>query len=309
MSRKHVPFVPLLSIIPLLAGLLLAGCSSNNNQAAFFTVSERCAYGPNNILAFAAFGGNGLRYLSSISENGGSVTTLTPSDNDADLNDEGGFHPAYSPDGTQIAMASRRGPSDDIFLIAAVGGDRTLLTQLTNDPGADTQPAWGPAGDRVAFTTNRDGNNNIYVLTTADPATQTPLVNDPANDQWACYPPADASKLAFQSDRAGNTDIWVLDIPAGTVTQVTNSAARDEQPAWSPDGTQILFTSNRAGDFDIWSVAPDGTGLTQITNDGRSDGYPQWEPGAGGRICFVRDRQVWVADAAGTNQQQLTRTF
>jgi len=295
-------------IIPLTAAPLLSGCGSSGGDAAFFTVSERNSFAANGVVAFASFGGNGLRYINTINQRGGSVDTLTPSDNDTDLLDEGGFHPAFSPDGTLVAMASRRGPSNDLFLISATSGDRpALLTQLTTDAGSDTQPVWAPAGDRIVFVTNRDGDNNLYVVTVADPTQQTPVDQDPANDQWASFDPT-GTKVVFQSDRAGNTDLWIKDLTSGVLTQLTTDASRDEQPAWSPDGTTILFTSNRAGDFDIWSLGADGTGLAQVTSDGRSDGYPQWRPD-GLRITFTRDRQVWVAGADGANEDQLTRTF
>jgi Tol biopolymer transport system component len=291
----------------VLAAVGFVGCGGDDGQAAFFTVSERCSYGPNSIIAFAAFGGNALRYINAMNERGGSVTALTPSDNDDDLTDEGGFHPAYSPDGATLAMAARRGPSEDIFLIAAAGGDRARLDQLTNDPAADIQPTWSPTGDRIVFTTDRDGDYNLYVMPLADPTQQTAVTTDPADDEWASFAP-DGNRVAFQSNRSGNTDIWIIDLTTQAVTQVTNSAARDEHPAWSPDGAAILFTSNRAGDFDIWSIAPDGTGLTQITADGRSDGYPQWRPD-GTRICITRDRQLWLMDPDGANEKQMTRTF
>jgi Tol biopolymer transport system component len=307
MIRK-LALLAVVLIIPLTAAGLLSGCSGSGGDAAFFTVSERNSFAGNGLIAFASFGGNGLRYINTINERGGSVDTLTPSDNDEDLLDEGGFNPSFSPDGALVAIASRRGPSNDLYLISATVGDRPeRLVQLTTDAGSDTQPIYSPVGDKIAFTTNRDGDNNIYVLTVADPTVQTPVDQDPANDQWACFDPT-GTKVAFQSDRAGNTDIWIKDLTSGTLTQVTTSPSRDEQPAWSPDGSTILFTSNRAGDFDLWSVAPDGTGSTQITSDGRSDGYPQWRPD-GLRITFTRDRQAWVADPNGANPEQLTRTF
>jgi len=295
-------------LVPLMAASVLSGCGGNGGEAAFFTVSERGSFGPNGTIAFASFGGNGLRYINTINQQGGAVATLTPSDNDDDLLDEGGFNPAYSPDGTLVAMASRRGPSNDLFLISATAGDRpALLQQLTTDPGSDTQPAWSPDATKVVFMTNRDGDNNIYTLTVADPTQQAAVDQDPANDQWACFDPT-GTKIAFQSDRAGNTDIWIKDLGTGGLVNVTASPSRDEQPAWSPDGNTLLFTSNRAGDFDLWSIGVDGLGLTQITSDGRSDGYPQWRPD-GTRITFTRDRQVWVCDPDGANPKQLTRTY
>lgn len=306
MQRGSLLVITLVGLFALAAGGLV-GCGGNDGQAAFYTISERCSYGPNGIIAFAAFGGNGLRYVNTINERGGAVSALTPSDNDDDVLDEGGFHPAYSPDGLTVAMASRRGPSEDIFLIAAAGGDRNRLDQLTNDPAADIQPSWSPSGDRIAFTTNRDGNYDIYVMPIADPTQQTAVTTDAADDEWASFAP-DGNRVAFQSNRAGNTDIWIIDLTDQSLTQVTTSPFRDEHPAWSPDGAAILFTSNRAGDFDIYSIAPDGTGVDQVTSDGRSDGYPQWRPD-GARICVTRDRQVWVMDPDGTDEKQLTRTF
>ena len=259
MQRGSLVVITLVGLFAL-AAVGLVGCGGDDGRAAFYSLSERCSYGPTGIMAFAAFGGNGLRYINVVNERGGAVTALTPSDNDDDLLDEGGFHPAHSPDGTTVAMGSRRGPSEDIFLIAAVGGDRNRLEQLTDDPAADIQPSWSPTGDRIVFTTTRDGDYNIYILPVADPTQQTAVTVDPADDEWASFAP-DGNRVAFQSDRAGNTDIWIIDLTDQSLTQVTDSPFRDEHPAWSPDGTAILFASNRAGDFDIWSIAPDGTAL------------------------------------------------
>ncbi len=306
MTRRSLVLASIV-LIPLIVSIVAAGCSSSGTGAAFFTLSERSAYSPNGVIAFTSFGGNALKYVSQINERGGSVSALTPSDNDIDLTDEGGFHPAFSPDGATVAIGSRRGASEDLFLINAQGGDRNRLDQLTTDPASDGQPTYSPTGDRLVFTTNRDGDNNLYILALAAAATQTAVTVDPANDQWASFSP-DGNSVAFQSDRSGNTDLWIIDLATSALTQVTTSTARDEHPAWSPDGTQLLFASNRAGDFDIWSIAPDGTGATQITADGRSDGYPQWKPD-GSRICFTRDRQLWASDPNGANEKQLTRTF
>jgi TolB protein len=65
-----------------------------------------------------------------------------------------------------------------IFKVAASGGD---VTQLTHGPAGNGGPAWSPDGQRIAFTSSRDGNSEIYVMN-ADGSNQTRLTNDPGSD-------------------------------------------------------------------------------------------------------------------------------
>ena len=59
-------------------------------------------------------------------------------------------------------------------------------------------------------------------------------------------------------------------------TNLTNNPARDEYPAWSPDGSKIAFQSNRDGGPRIYVMNADGSGQTKLTNQG--DEYPAWSP-------------------------------
>jgi Tol biopolymer transport system component len=315
MNRRVVVSLALVSVLTSVV-LPMAGCGGGGHRVAYYTASERCAYSSIGQIAFSAWGGNGLRYVYTMSERGGSVVTLTPSHNDPKRSDEGGFHPAFSPDGSRIAITSKRPvagqvASDDIYLIAASGGESALFQALTTDPGEDDQANWSPDGTLIVFVSDRSGDPDLFVMNAVDGSDQH-AVNTSAGtaEQWPCFNPQDANLVAFQSGplAGGNTDIFVLDLTTSVVTPVTNSPFRDECPSWSPDGTRILFHSNRSGDFDIWSVAPDGTDLTQLTQDAHSDGYPVWRMGTGTRFVFTRDRQVWTALPDGTGLKQFTRT-
>ena len=314
MSRIHAAA---LGLLLLGVALALVGCGSSDSSAGFFTVSERPGFSVDGDVAFAAYGGNGLRYVYSMPARGGSATNLTPTDNDTDVTDEGGFHPSYNPDGTRLVMAARRtvpnGPatqSTDLFLISASSGDRGLLTQLTADTVEQQQPSFSPDGAHIVYTCNATGDNDIWVMD-ADGQNQQNLTNNAANDQWACFNPQNANQIVFQSDRDGQTELYILTIgSADPPVRLTTNSFRDEQPNWSPDGTTILYTSNSAGDFDIWSIPAAGGAPTHITLDARSDGYPVWDPvAANNRFVFVRDRQLWTSLANGSSQNQLTRTF
>ncbi len=315
MNRRVVVSLALVGLLTAIV-LGLAGCGGGSGRVAYYTASERCAYGPTGQIAFSAWGGNALRYVYTMSERGGSVATLTPSHNDPKRSDEGGYHPALSPDGALVAMTSKRPivgqvASEDIYVIPAVGGENVSLLQLTTDPAADDQANWSPDGTLLTFVSDRTGDPELFVMSAVDGSNQHAIYTSPSTaDQWPCFNPQNANLVAFQSNPIGNdnTDIFILDVAAGTATQITASPYRDEVPSWSPDGTRILFHSNRSGDFDIWSMAPDGTGLVQLTQDSHSDGYPVWRQGTGARFVFTRDRQVWTVLPDGTDLRQLTRT-
>ncbi len=304
-TRSHI-YVLLVGLVAL-AAVLLAGCSGSTGAVVYQNISERTSWGPDGEIAFASFGGNGLLYVYTINEDGGGLVLLTPSDDDADLSDEGGRQPSFSPDGTRIAISSRRGATPAIFLIDATRGDRDGITRVTNDAGtgADTEPWFTPDGNRIVYTTTRgDGNADLHIIN-VDGSGDLVLIDTPAEEHWGVVSP-DGTRLAYSSDAAGNTDIWVKDISnLGTagydptdpgVNLTAASPFRDEAPAWSPDGTKIAFHSNRNGDFDIFMMNADGSGQVEVTADQRSDGYPVFNP-TGDRLAITRDRELWTVPA------------
>ncbi|MEA3230356.1 MAG: hypothetical protein U9Q05_01190, partial [Thermodesulfobacteriota bacterium] len=66
----------------------------------------------------------------------------------------------------------------------------------------------------------------------------------------------DGKKIVFSSNRTGNFDIWVLDLKADRLTQLTHHSGDDKSPVWSPNGKYIYFQSLRAENLDIWRLIP-----------------------------------------------------
>lgn len=86
------------------------------------------------------------------------------------------------------------------------------MTRLTANESLDAYPAWSPDGRRLAFTSTRDGNAEIYVMN-ADGSGQTRLTVNDGLDAGAAWSP-DGRRLAFTSDRDGNDEIYVMPVAA-----------------------------------------------------------------------------------------------
>ena len=125
------------------------------------------------------------------------------------------------------------------------------------------------------------------------------------------------ARIAFSSDRAGNSEIYVMDADGKNPRNLTNPPDRDYSPSWSPDGKRIAFTSERDGNDEIYVMDADGGNQQNLTNHPGRDSVPSWSPD-GKRIAFVSDRdrlldihgfptsEIYVMDADGENPQNLT---
>src|SRR4051794_8112724 len=117
---------------------------------------------------------------------------------------------------------------------------------------------------------------------------------------------ADPQKLLITSKRGGNEDIYLVNADGTDAKNLTNNAAADNAPCWSPDGKRIVFASDRAGKRDIWVMDAYGTNQKPLTTDPAEERTPQWSPD-GKKIAFIRqikesDWDVFVMDADGGNQ-------
>jgi TolB protein len=121
-------------------------------------------------------------------------------------------------------------------------------------------------------------------------------------------------KIAFESQRDGNAEIYVMNPDGSGETNLTNNPAFDTTPAWSPDGARIAFGSLRDGDFEIFVMNADGTNPVNLTNSPNTDLWPTWSPD-GTKIAFhtFRDAgsglqsEIYVMDADGSNQTNLSQ--
>ncbi len=101
--------------------------------------------------------------------------------------------------------------------------------------------------------------------------------------------PGQNGLIAFVRSVSGNSEIFTMKADGAQQTNITNKAAVDDMPVWSPDGTKIAFTSNRAGNFELYVMNANGSNVTRLTTS--PDSY-DWEPSwsaDGSKIAFTRD--------------------
>ena len=180
------------------------------------------------------------------------LTGLTPLTNI----DEGACQPTWSPDGSQIVFITpclARGEFFDntynnssLYIMNADGSGQKSLTTV---PGSDYDPDWSPDGERIAFTSLRDGQKDIYVLTLESGAIErlTTVTGDvQANSQpsWSPF----GNQIAYTVKRVNTYQVWVMSDNGQGNAQIARSGQSfwDFLPVWAPDSETILFSQRDA---------------------------------------------------------------
>lgn len=189
----------------------------------------------------------------------------------------------------------------------------TLFTTLSLLPFLTACPQKRPGDDspnmgKVLFTTNRDGNQEIYIMN-GDGSSSVNLTQHPTNDyapRWSM----DRSQFVFVSERDGNPEVYLMDVASKKATRLTNHEGIDADPDLSPDGKWVTFTSNRTGNDEVWIMKTDGTGLKNLSSHAAKDGVPRFSPD-GKRILFTTDRdgnfELYTMSTDGDDLKNLTQ--
>ena len=191
---------------------------------------------------------------------------------------------AWAPSGDRLAAALGVCDGDecrvDIHVIDLGPAGAEGVVNITPDLFSDRNPAWSPDGDRIAFDTTRDGNDDVFAMD-VDGGNLDRLTTHPAADSDPNWSPA-GDALAFTSTRDGSDAIYTMDADGTAQTRRTGlGAGPSRQPAWSPDGTRIVFSGVR-GEITLPQlvvITADGAFESPLGNaSGRADYEPDWQP-------------------------------
>ena len=162
-----------------------------------------------------------------------------------------------------------------IYTVAQDGSNQINLSQSTASDNVGSRGiAVSPDGKRILFTSNREDDNQIWIMN-IDGTEQTRLTFLGSNNHCPGWAP-DSKKFVFTSNRDGNDEVYLMNLNDLSEINLTNSLAWESMGKWSPDGKKIIFYSNRDDDNEIYMTSPDGTFLKRITESPGSDTMAKW---------------------------------
>ncbi len=232
----------------------------------------------------------------------------------------------FSKDTVQItvnaAISSNHPP------VACAGAD-TIITLPHNTATLNGSCSTDPDNNIVSYLWTKISGPSSFNITNAN-VVQTPVINlvqgvylfelkvtdgDALFDRdtiqvtvMAVNQPPACTKctIVFASDRDGNAEIYSCNPDGSNISRLTNNAAMDDEPAWSPDGSHIAFVSDRTGHSEIYIMNADGSNVVRKTFSESYSHNPTWSPD-GTRIAYYsvpgnNDRSgIWVVDTGGTS--------
>jgi Tol biopolymer transport system component/tRNA A-37 threonylcarbamoyl transferase component Bud32 len=183
-----------------------------------------------------------------------------------------------SPDGKLIAITKQDpgAPTADIWVI---DWEKAVSHRVTSDAGDAVDPVWSPDGTRIAFTSWRKGNADIYVKNANGVGEETALLESAANESvedWS----RDGKYIAFEFGKDSFQDIYALPLEGGKPGKafpVVQGHYQKNEPQFSKDGKWLAYASdeNETSRFQVYVISfPSGDLKQQISTDG--GGQPRW---------------------------------
>jgi len=185
-----------------------------------------------------------------------------------------------------------------------------LLKQLVNSPGYDAEATVSPKGDKIVFTSTRNGDLDLYIMD-IDGKNVKQLTHDLGYDGGAFFSP-DGTKLVFRASRPQgkdtveykellaqglvapvNMELFTMNVDGSNMKQITHLGKANWAPFYHPSGKKIIFSSNhhsqKGYDFQLWMINEDGSGLEQITTESNFNAFPMFSPD-GKKLVFSSNR-------------------
>ena len=226
-----------------------------------------------------------------VASGGGTPTVVTST---GTLN----MSPTWTADGRHLLFVSNAFGTRDIFQIA-VGADG----KSAGDPdrltaGLNAHSIWlSRDGRRLTYSTLTLSSNIWSIRMPERPPISVreavPVTSGEQIVEGIAISP-DGQWLAFDSNMAGNQDIYRLRLPNGEPEQITTDPADEFEPAWSPDASQIAFHAWPGDNRDVFIVGTDGHSRQRLTNGPAHEWFPSWSPD-GKQIAFTDDNRNGIS--------------
>jgi Tol biopolymer transport system component len=230
---------------------------------------------------------------------------------------ESAANPAFSPDGSRIAVDAEFAGPRRIWLVDAQGHNPLQATTDTSEEVVHLAPRWSPDGKKIVFQNAQRTKYDVRVVDLESKKLSSITDDFPADIRPVWSP--SGKFIYFTSDRGGGYNIWRAPVDEnggvrGPLEQVTTGAGQDVEAALSPDGALLAFTTLRQN-ADLWRlpVSPQ-TGKVKgepsaLVTTTREDSRGAWSFD-GTQVAFNSDRggdmNIWVQPVAGGAARRIT---
>ena len=222
--------------------------------------------------------------------------------------------PRISPDNSRLAFASL-GRDGWAIRMYSLELDRLVAFSAGAAGGSNQSPAWSADGTRIAFSSARTGNPEIWVADSSG-GNLRKLTNFRGPNVSPTWNPRTNAQLAWVSGRTGLPQIYTMDLDGANNQRITDGGYA-VSPSWSPNGQLLAFSWNRKygpgdpGGVDIHVIDLASKNYLQLTHESGSNDFPVWSPD-GRHLAFERTigghTQIWSMLADGTQQRELTHS-
>ena len=224
--------------------------------------------------------------------------------------------PRISPDNSRIAFASLGKEGWSIRMYSLELG-RLVGFPAGTAGGANQSPAWSSDGSKIAFSSSRSGDPEIWVAD-AGGASPRKITSFRGPDVAPTWNPRSNAQIAWVSGRTGLPQIYTMDQDGSNVERLTDGGYAIS-PSWAPNGQFLTFSWNRkygpgapgGQDIYVMDISSKPLKWLQLTHDSGSNDFPSWSPD-GRHIVFERKigghTEIWSMLADGTQQKQLTNS-
>ncbi len=218
--------------------------------------------------------------------------------------------PAWSRDGKYIAYSKMTGVKNgsDIWMMNITTGD---TTQVTSVPSRNTGVSFSPDGKRVCFSSDREGNLNLYISGTDGTGLQK-ITTDTFKYYNAVWSPKKDEIVYFRERGDGRDKVFMLSLADKKEVKVTNDTLHNVYPSWLPNGKDITYAfSNPILNDDIRQIAIIGVnGSNKRIVPAIAGAFFARISADGKKIAFTKGKwpqsNIFIANIDGSNVQCLT---
>jgi TolB protein len=181
--------------------------------------------------------------------------------------------PAWSPDGTKLAMSLSYVGNPEIFVMNLANHQET---RLTHNLAIDTEPVWSPDGQSIYFTSDRSGRPQIYKM----PATGgTPTrVTFQGQSNYDCDVSYDGKQIAMVQANGNVYRIAIMDQSLGGQIRYISPGPLDESPSFAPNASMLLYASSEGNHGVLYAVSDDGMVRQRLVLSDGDVREPAWGP-------------------------------